>query len=322
MRREATAALFLCAVTAVAVPAEFAAAAGMGGDAGKSTNSAIGGVRPRGLVVSPRAAPNQPHVDCRRWQLLTSYLGETLAGRRLRQTMTGDLCRQSGQDAASIWDWPWSGGALSATLPPRVVADSGRWQVRCATVAGLGQRCALVHQFDPVRSTSEPSGQGLDWAATDRDEVRAGLSTHFIIDTVAGRERVIWRVFVPASQRDPALSELSRTDGQTAPTPDTRLADSEARKQRRWEGPVLRVADEPVSQTAPGYCTAVGCLLEAAPRQSTVVANRLIESSTIAVRIEGVGSWPTIEVSLPATGFRAGFAELVSQRRAEARGSP
>lgn len=284
------------------------------------------GASTRRLAPGGVQLPTLHRIDCRRWQALASQLGETIAGRRMRQTETGEACRQHGEQALA-WDWPWSEGALSAALPPQVVSEAGVWQVRCE--AGDGRRrCALVHQFVMGGGKGELTAiQGSAAAAADgsrQERQDKAISTHFVIDTIAGRESVLWRVFVP-SERDAIAANATMAaplqgveQGTAAATPSTGATPGSRRQPRSWRLQIL--ADRTAEKVeGPVYCSAAGCLLEVGPKQASEIVNRLVDGSAVEVRIEPGDASAPANLTLPARGFAASFKDLMRHRRDEHR---
>lgn len=260
---------------------------------------------PGGAQVTPLRK-----IDCVRWQSLTLQLGETLAGRRMRQTAAGERCRQLGDAGVPVWDWPWAGGELTAELPPQIVLEAGGWQVRC-DAAGRRRRCALVHQpAVDVGNGEGVAGQSGAMARHIGAERVGHISTHFVIDRIAGRESVLWRVFVPAEQRPATVAARGLDDSTPQGTPSAEPLP-----------PHLRILGERSDKLAErtGYCSSAGCLIEAGPQRSADIANRLADGGSIDVRIDGAGLSSGAVVAIPSQGFRAAFRELVRQRREEER---
>lgn len=316
----AVATVAMCAAMVAAMPMTKATRAGTG-SSGAATPPAgsqldgLGSDRPlRRLAPGSAQAPLTRRIDCARWQSLTLQLGETLAGRRMRQTVTGEACRQQGDAGAHVWDWPWAGGELTASLPPQLISEAGGWQVRC-DASGRRRRCALVHQSvgdtDKSDVAAGQTGAVVGEGASDRSR---HISTHFIIDTIAGRESVLWRVFVPAV-RSETLAARALEAG--TPQGTARGGATSAGEPR----PHLRILGERPDKSAdrPGYCSSAGCLIEAAPQRSAEIANRLAEGTAIEVRIDGASLPPSLVIAIPSHGFRAGFKELLRQRRDEER---
>jgi invasion protein IalB len=222
-------------------------------------------------------APRGPkRSTCDRLKTLVGKLGETFAGHRVRQTWTARVCAMTHHAFDDgIWAWPWSSG-LSASLtdeantppreiPPRLLQTIGAWDIRCGRV-GTRQRCAIVR--------TELWQQG--------DALSAGrVVTHFVIDAVAGREVVLWRVFVE--------NAMNGTDGIVVPLPG-RIA------QKRYD-----------------QCSSSGCIMESDVAVSSIVATGLWNGEQAEFRI---GTAPdAVTVVLPAHGFREALSELTRLRR-------
>ena len=213
--------------------------------------------------------------DCRRWSYLADRMGETFAGHRLRTVLLARNCAFS-QDAApaadAVWGWPWRQGALSsARLPPIVHGRYAGWIIRCGH-AGQRRRCALIGSV-PL----EPRG-----AVT--------ATTHFVIDTIDGRESMIWRVMV---RRGSALIPPARE---------------------------IELGLDEDHHTIPfAVCGFAGCLGEADPKLSADVATWLWDgkSAEIALPAFGADGPNSQSGTISARGFRQAFTELVRLRRAE-----
>lgn len=227
--------------------------------------------------------------DCRRWRAVAANLGETYAGHLLRQTVVRRQCKSLEPDRGDeIWDWPWTSLNEGRVLPPRLHAAHGDWEIRCGDVGGR-RRCALLNR-SLVPHEGKP-GPG------DR-----AIVTHFVIDMIAGREILLWRLFVPAAPTMASAASMA-----SGPTRDA--AGTRGEVHYRLGGPEY-------TETFPA-CTAAGCLMEARLRHAGDVATRLWEGKTIEVRI-APASGEALVLTLPAAGFRPGFKDLVRLRREEA----
>lgn len=221
--------------------------------------------------------------DCRRWQAAAASLGETYAGHRLRQTLRTRQCLSlETERGEAAWEWPWSALHGGRVLPATVHAAQGEWEIRCSHVAGR-RRCALLN-------VSPTPGANL---------VGHVVVTHFVIDRVAGREALLWRLFAP--------SEIQVTVGRSPESAG------------RSHGEVrYRLEDVERAEVFPA-CSPAGCLMEATSRHAGDVATRLWEGRSIDVSISMMPGGG-ISLTLPATGFRAGLKELVRLRRDEIAG--
>jgi invasion protein IalB len=228
--------------------------------------------------LSPgRTTPRGPkRSTCDRLKTLVGKLGETYAGHRMRQTWTARICAMTHHAFDDgIWTWPWGAG-LSASLtdetnsqaremPPRLLRTIGAWDIRCGRV-GTRQRCAIVRTEMLQPGDAPTAGR---------------IVTHFVIDAVAGREVVLWRVFVERASSD--------GDAITVPLPG-------------------RIARENFDQ-----CSSSGCIMESDVAVSAVVATRLWNGEPSEFRI---GTAPeAATVVLPAHGFREALGELTRLRR-------
>ena len=228
-----------------------------------------------GSGTTARRLPSQ----CRKWQSMATQLGETFAGYTLRHTVLKRVCDGLGDPQLDeTWDWPWAGFASGRMAPPRMVRSIEAWEIRCGR-AGARQRCAMLH--------AEPAATGAP-----------SIVTHFVIDMVAGRESLLWRVFVPAE------------DNATVP-PETMAARASTQGIRYHLKDGWHV--ERFSK-----CAAAGCIMEANLLRGGEVATDLWDGNGVGLAIT-LASGRSIEIALPAQGFRAGLAELVRRRRDEFR---
>jgi hypothetical protein len=247
------------------------------------------------LVVSsnPASGLHVARSECRRWSAAAATLGETYAGHLLRQTVVRRRCRYLEADGADeAWDWPWTSLREGRVLPPRLHAAQGEWEIRCGHAGGR-RRCALLNR------SHAPLHEGLD----PKDH---GIITHFVVDTVGGREALLWRLFVPTP---PAVTAVASTQIEADATPRTAgPGGGEVR---------YRLEDAERAELFPA-CAAAGCLMEAGLRRAGDVATRLWEGRSIDVRIS-LATGAALTLTLPAAGFRAGLKELVRLRREESR---
>lgn len=248
-----------------------------------------------------RAGEAQPSLQpgangqCRRWRAMAQSLGESYAGYALRTSVVRRVCDGPlSERVDDAWDWPWAGLVHGRLVPPRLHQTFGPWQIRCGA-AGTRQRCAAVHVA--------PLSGGLAAATDGRTVV-----THFVIDMVAGRESVLWRMFVPslAAEADTANDR-----------PGARLA-----------GPVPMREDPRVIRYALGEetfreryaaCAPKGCIMEAALARGSRVATRLWDGASVELEVS-LSADQTVLATLPERGFRAALRELVRLRQEEMRG--
>ena len=242
--------------------------------------------RPRsddGLTTERRATR-----DCRKLKALAGQLGETFAGHRLRSALLDRTCGldQVETHHDDVWSWPWRSPAAD-DLPPVSAGRFGSWEVRCGAV-GRRQRCALLHVVED--STGSNGAERI--------------STHFIMDAVAGRESVVWRVVVSGA----AQSDRVRPGERSVPREAHTLATS-----------VTLAHDEHEVRIAFAMCREGACIMEAGPRHSSDVVGRLADGRPIEIRLTNDKAEGT-SIVLPAAGFRAGFNALGRLRREELRG--
>ncbi len=237
--------------------------------------------------AAPKTARPPPN-QCRKWQSMAQQLGETFAGHTLRNTVLKRVCGAPGDARTDdAWDWPWSGFAQGRLAPPRKIREIGAWEIRCGT-AGNRRRCAMLH--------AGPLDIGTP--TTIAGPRPAAIVTHFVIDMVAGRESVLWRMFVP-------------TDATAVPEADTTGARDQKRAIRYSLG-----KGEYVERFA--ACAPSGCMMEANLLRGGEVATRLWDGEDVQLSVT-LASGRAIDVVVPALGFRASLAELVRQRREEMR---
>ena len=237
--------------------------------------------------------PHRLPSQCRKWQSMAVQLGETFAGYTLRHTVLKRVCGDLGDVALDeSWDWPWSGFASGRIAPPRMLRTIEAWDIRCGK-AGARQRCAMLHA-EPV-TPGEPV-----------------IVTHFVIDMVAGRESVLWRVFVAADAGEAVLGlpPVKPAAGEAKP-----YSAIGARASTRGIRYTL-AATEHVERFS--KCAAAGCMMEANLLHAGEVATSLWDGNDIGLAIT-LSSGRIIQMSLPARGFRAGLAALVRLRRDESR---
>ena len=147
-------------------------------------------------------------------------------------------------------------------LPPHHHATLGAWEIRCSHV-GARQRCALI------RAEAAADGQST-----------GSIVSHFVIDAVAGREIVLWRVVV-------------------------------ARPEIAAGAIAVNVAATTVHQSY-SQCLDNGCIMESGVAISAKVASQLWHGAPVSIQLEAS---PGASVFvLPALGFREGLAELTRLR--------
>jgi invasion protein IalB len=234
--------------------------------------------------------------QCSRWRAVASRLGETYAGHLLRQTVVRRQCRFLEADRVEeTWEWPWKSLDDGKILPPRRYAVFADWDIHCAVV-GVRRRCALIHRA-PLPDEEAPAPR------------TPAVITHFVIDMVAGRESLLWRVFVPQA---PAVVALVSSQAQSDHPGTVRPAQGLGSIGYRLDG-----ADRNERFAA---CAPAGCLMEAGVRNSGDVATRLWDGRDLKIHIR-LGAAEELQVVLPAHGYRAALKELVRLRREERRPS-
>lgn len=204
----------------------------------------------------PRRPARIAERPCAQWHRLVSRLGETFAGYRLRQSITAGVCEMASRGPRH-WSWPWSVDDPAAELPPRIAARHADWEIRCSDGPGPG-RCAAV--LDP--------GAGRDrW------------HTHFVVDTVAGRDTVLWRLFIH-NRGSPSQPMAS--------------------------GQRLRFGHRVMAATA---CTPAGCFIEMPVTHSEAAALRLAAGEALQVSVQTAGGEQSFTLSAP--GFRLALDRLL-----------
>ena len=277
----------LGAVLATAIVVLAVAGASGGAAGGLDGRMRLGVDAPDETARPAKAARRQTAGnECRKWRSLASRLGETYAGVRLRRTMVERACAFAEPDAVeeAVWSWPWrDGGEIDPALPPKLHLRSGAWTIRCG-LAGRRERCAAI--YETKVAVAGPSGSEI-----------VPVTTHFVIDTIVGEQRVLWRVLGPwsvdwkAAGREPGLRPAS----------------------------LVRVGLGPTPREAPyASCTSAGCLMEANVRLSAEVATHLWEGRTPTIAMTPRPD-VLLELTLPARGFRAALGELSRMKRREER---
>lgn len=291
MRRQMIA-LVTCALAAIAFAASPASAQDWPPFAGPASPGLEHGPMRLGHPMerwpSPRdqatAARRDTGHRCQTWRRVAGRLGETYAGYKVRQDVVKKLCGLAGHARARTWGWPWSGLANGQLLPPRSHRHSGQWQIRCGRGAWR-RRCAAL-QIAPAAPGRSPSPGAPE------------VVTHFVIDTVAGRESLLWRVFIPADAgRAPVRAERDRG----------RLA--KPRQVRYWLG-------GRIVSLAFTTCAKAGCVVESGPQRSGDVASALSDGRAIELEARMPGGH-VVMVDIPAEGFRGALHELMRLRRIE-----
>ena len=255
----------------------------------------------RGVTAGEQDAQSEPVIrnhapaltlknarDCRRWQSAADRLGETYGGYRLRTIVERYGCafNDASRPSHLVWNWPWHGEGLAPALPPVLHARFGAWEIRCEPIAARN-RCAMISESHVVPTAGS--------AAT-----RPGVvTTHFVIDTIADRESMIWRIHMPM----PSGAPKTRTAAAGAGLVSFSLG-----------GPAV---SQPFTT-----CRDNACLMEAPMTASASAATRLWDGHAIDIDIpapEGQAASGPNHARISAAGFRAAFRELNKLRRAENR---
>ncbi len=214
------------------------------------------------LAPSPHAPPTAARAQCRRLAAIAERLGGTFAGHRLRNGVMVDVCAghvdAGGPARPPQTSWPWAQSGSAHTPPGAEVARFGAWRLHCQP--------ALSAPFCVLAAAASP----------------AGLSAHFVIDRVAGRETLLWRIVAD------------------------RAAIGDA-------GGVVLTAQSARRVEAFDICGPAECIMEADTVRAAAVADRLWSGAAVRFDLDSTAS-PTGVFALPATGFRQGLAALIRQR--------
>jgi len=241
------------------------------------------------------ARPRERGEQCVKWRRLADRLGETYAGYRIRTSVLREMCGMLlGDTVDDAWSWPWSGLARGSARPPRHVKTYGAWELRCGR-AGKRRRCTLVAAL--LGEGTRADGEGA-----------AGPVAHFVIDTIAGRELVLFRLLVPG-ETGVAVSEAARHGAPTS---------SDAAPTRTAGSVSYRIGGREHTERF-SMCSRAGCVMEAGIGRGGGVVTRLWDGNRLTLVIEPPAR-RRIELTLPANGFRKAFVELVRLRREERRG--
>lgn len=261
-----------------------------------------------GASQSKPVLPGQSKDQCRKWRAMSARLGETYAGHTVRQSVLKRVCGLlDSERSADIWDWPWNGLAQGRLVPPRAYRMIGAWEIRCG-VAAHRRRCALVHSASlPADGEPKPNVPSI--------------VTHFVVDMVAGREVLLWRMFVPGATK-------------TLRNPDSTRQEAHLSEESATSVRVAGVGATPPPLSAVRYslaqseqreifsaCVSQGCLMEANVKRGGRVASELWEGHPLVLDVE-TGTGRSMRVTLPAKDFRAGLKELIRLRREEDRRQP
>jgi len=224
--------------------------------------------------------------NCQRWRNIAHKLGETFAAHSIRTALLARECVLSpeiqGSTDGETWEWPWSNRLKPSELPPVKHAAFGAWEIRCAKLSDR-ERCAMV----------QPA-----WIAGRQHVSSRLITTHLVIDNVAGRETVLWRTFVRRAGSDWFARPTS---------PD--VGDPTGRR--------LYVATGgPLVSFKFSHCAPEGCMSEAPLQLAGQTAARLAEGRPVGLVVKPTAS-ETIRGVILARGFREAFTELKRLRRLE-----
>jgi hypothetical protein len=240
---------------------------------------------------------------CRRWQDVAASLGETFAGYALRTSLRRTQCALASQEVVEpeFWDWPWRTPSR-ISVPPHAHRDFDAWAIRCGGGA-MRHRCALLLR-DPATSS------------VAHEMSAAMVTAHFVIDRVAGREVLLWRLIV--RHHGPS----ARGRGEARPSPVASLASaggSQRRPPGRHDGSAkpltLRIAGEYQTEQ-PMHCMAGLCSFEVRAERAGRIATRLADGGGVDIELMSA-SGGVRQFQLEASGFDKGLAELIRLRRAE-----
>jgi invasion protein IalB len=244
----------------------------------------LGHEPPPALTMEPAKRPDTASKNCRKWRQVAQRLGETRAGATLRHAVVERSCAFAGLETGTdrIWRWPWLGSDIATDLPPNQRGTFDGWSIRCAEV-GKGERCALIHQSEVVIGTT------LD------DIMR--VTTHFVIDTIGGSERVLWRV---ATERPNTLwFNAARRGHKPGPRESVGIALNDRRATQAFDA-----------------CSRSLCMMEADIRLGAVAASTLLGGNPITLRLAPLGQ-AAFDVTVPAAGFSGALSELARLKRRE-----
>lgn len=223
------------------------------------------------LAADPVLPDRKTVVSCKTLRRTAERLGETWAGARFRRNILSRTCGLTGSDSAERhWQWPWSGKGLDGALPEREHARHGLWSINCETTARR-ERCALSQTGTLMPAVASPAEHAVRFV------------THFVIDSIAGQERVLWRIFVADPKAATARLEV--------------------------EGATL------LSRERFDTCGRKGCLLEADVTAGATAIDRLWSGQPVLLTLPVDGTVLTGEIA--AAGLRKGLSELTSLRRRE-----
>jgi invasion protein IalB len=240
-------------------------------------------------VAARLGAVISPAKKCGKLRRIADRLGETFAGVRLRQSVVERTCAFADLSATAdaIWAWPWGQGEINADLPPRLHGRYGVWTINCGQ-AGRRERCALA--YATTADLVVPLGAAE----------RVRIITHFVIDEIAGQERLLWRVFV--ERADPHWFQGSI---QMAPA-----GEAQEIVQARAGGAIFRKRFD--------GCGPGGCMMEEHVDAASAIATVLSDGGRPQIEVRPA---PGVVVTQPVSpeGFRQGMQELSRLKRSEGR---
>ena len=247
-------------------------------------------VEPAGSASAPRIrrpAAVSASGNCQRWRRIVHKLGETFAAHAIRTAVLARECalaaEQHGGADNDTWEWPWNKDHALSDLPPLKRSVFGAWELRCQHLI-VRERCAMVQQAWIAGARRSRLGPHL-------------VTTHFVIDNIAGRETVLWRIFV------------RRAEANWFAMPAADAAETGARKLDAALGGALIAFKI-------SHCTADGCMSEAPLQIGARAISRLGEGRPV-----GLLARPTLQEKIRAVisarGFREAFGELQRLRRLE-----
>ncbi|MEQ1612354.1 MAG: hypothetical protein ABL904_06345 [Hyphomicrobiaceae bacterium] len=230
-----------------------------------------------------------PAQKCGKWRRIADRLGETYAGIRLRKSVVARTCAFADQAAAeeTVWAWPWAATEIDGELPPRLHQEHQAWTIRCGQ-AGRRERCALIHE---MAANIQPGNGAAD---------HSRIISHFVIDEIGGKERVLWRVF--AERTEAHWFEPGGRMTSLGPAANVVRA-------RAGAIMVRKTFDD---------CGRRGCQMEAEVGVGARIASRLWDGGNIKIDLRPAPGIVFNQI-IPAAGFRRGLIELSRLKRQEQR---
>jgi hypothetical protein len=139
------------------------------------------------------------------------------------------------------------------------------------------------------------------------------ITTHFVIDHVAGREILLWRLFVPRRTSGQLVSAHGGAAGRTSEL--TGAAASSAAMPANGLTARLRIGPRRQSLRFT-VCKAGGCMIEVGGAGAGKIATGLAAGHQLPLELF-TGKPGTMRIEIGAEGFAEGLAELIRQRRLE-----